>query len=369
MKSKIVILGVNHSYQLVSKECQPAAYRAFIDRVQPAGIGIERSPESFSRNDFYEFTYEQQDLIVPYAIEKGISLHPFDWNLTTEEQLLAWNIENIDSPPFMRGEDTYKDFIYFPRIEEDFFYSERPEVHDQINHWTDTPMKDENDFPRRLFLYRTYMQAMRIKNIARQYKGKTLLIIVGHMHKPDIEGLLKSKDDIEIIHPSYYGYPSELEISNHQRLNDFYAIANFNLLGVQSRHETKNKWLQEVITKLNQHSSSIETKLFTTLFNLPKYPSEKLIEIYSKLVKDITSSTNFTYTDVKFKDRIDSYFDPFGNLDLKSYLFLLIGKEYINLNNKKEALKYKNLIRNDGNLDLQQKMQFELYWEVFISNK
>ena len=42
MKTKVVILGVNHAYQLVSKECQPAAYRAFFDRVKPDVIGIER---------------------------------------------------------------------------------------------------------------------------------------------------------------------------------------------------------------------------------------------------------------------------------------------------------------------------------------
>ena len=79
MKAKIVILGVNHAYQLVSKACQPAVYRAFFDLVKPDGIGIERAPEHFVRGDYYEFTYEQQQIAVPYALERGIQLHPFDW--------------------------------------------------------------------------------------------------------------------------------------------------------------------------------------------------------------------------------------------------------------------------------------------------
>lgn len=79
MKTKIVVLGAGHSNQLVSRECQPAAYRAFFDRVKPDVIGIERSPLEYLRSDFYEFTYEQQNIIVPYAREKKIKVCPFDW--------------------------------------------------------------------------------------------------------------------------------------------------------------------------------------------------------------------------------------------------------------------------------------------------
>lgn len=56
------------------------------------------------------------------------------------------------------------------------------------------------------------MQTMRIKKIAKLYMGKTLLIVVGHMHKPDIEDMLNSEEYIEIIQPSVYGYPEKMKL-------------------------------------------------------------------------------------------------------------------------------------------------------------
>ncbi|OCA88043.1 hypothetical protein A8F94_09480 [Bacillus sp. FJAT-27225] len=366
MKSKVVILGVNHSYQLVSKECQPAAYRAFMERVKPDGIGIERSPESFVRGDYYEFTYEQQNICVPYALKKGIQIHPFDWNLSTEDQLLAWNISNIDDPPLIRQNNHYNDFKYFPTLEEDFFYSERPEIKGKIKNWMEIPTNDQHDFPRRLFLYRTYMQAMRIKKIANQYNGKTLLIIVGHMHKYDIEEILKQEKDIEIIQPSSFGYPEESEIVKNQHVEDFFAIAAFNLLGVQSQYEIDYEWLEEVIGKLNKQDSSIEVELFTLLFNRNHYSNEERINKYNILLQKARDERTFTYTGVVDKTRLDSFFNPFASLSIKSYLQLLIGKEYSKLGNTEKALDCKMELLQNEHLNPKQKGQLEAYWERFI---
>src|SRR5262245_6906296 len=57
-KTRLVILGVSHSQQLVAESYQPAVFRAFFDRVKADAIGIERSPDELARNDHYEFTYE-----------------------------------------------------------------------------------------------------------------------------------------------------------------------------------------------------------------------------------------------------------------------------------------------------------------------
>lgn len=62
-KTTLVILGVGHANQLVSKSCQPAVYRAFFDRVKPDVIGVERAPLEFLKSNFYDFTHEQQNII------------------------------------------------------------------------------------------------------------------------------------------------------------------------------------------------------------------------------------------------------------------------------------------------------------------
>src|SRR4051794_9791365 len=45
----LVILGVEHSAQLAARAYHPGFFRAFFDRVRPAAICIERSPDEFAR--------------------------------------------------------------------------------------------------------------------------------------------------------------------------------------------------------------------------------------------------------------------------------------------------------------------------------
>jgi hypothetical protein len=113
IKTKIVILGVGHSPQLVAEGYQPAVFRAFFDRVKPDAICIERAPQEFARNDYYEFTYEQQYLTVPYAKEHRIPLYPIDWLPTAEDTLLAYNISDLERPPFVRPKAGFQGFISF----------------------------------------------------------------------------------------------------------------------------------------------------------------------------------------------------------------------------------------------------------------
>jgi hypothetical protein len=103
-KTRVVILGVSHSSQLVAESSQPGMFRAFFDRVKPAAFCIERSPQEFARNDFYEFTYEQQYLIVPYAKKRGIPLLPVDWLPSSEYSLLAFYLPDLEKPVFLRAD-------------------------------------------------------------------------------------------------------------------------------------------------------------------------------------------------------------------------------------------------------------------------
>jgi hypothetical protein len=98
-RTKVVILGVSHSAQLLAETYQPAVFRAFFTRVSPEAICVERSPEEFARLDFYEFTYEAQFISVPYAKAHGIALCPIDWLPQPEDSLLAWGMADIEAPP------------------------------------------------------------------------------------------------------------------------------------------------------------------------------------------------------------------------------------------------------------------------------
>lgn len=369
MKSKLIILGVSHAYQLVSRECQPAVYRAFFDRVKPDLIGIERSPEKFARLDFQDFTYEQQEIILPFARQRGIPVFPFDWNASPNDQQLALGINDIDQPAFVRGENSFKKFVSFPNLKEDFFYSERKEVIKQMNEWIQTKSSGEKDFSRRLFQYRTYMQAMSIKAIAKENAGKTLLIIVNHLHKNDIENILFNNPSVEIIQPSKFGYPSVEEIKEHIEVKDAFAICSFNILGLQSDYGVDVKWVEENLNILREHDYTSEVKLIETKLELLKetITESEAIKRYIELEKELNYYQRFTYTGVKDKSRIDSYFDPFGNLSVKNRLRVELGKNFYNIKQKDKVQVLKEEILNMSSLTIFQERQLEAYWSMYIS--
>jgi hypothetical protein len=361
MNTRVIVLGVGHSNQLVSKFCQPAVYRAFIDRIKPDVIGIERSPLEYNRSDFYEFTYEQQYIIVPYAKKKQITLRPFDWLPTGEDQQLAWNTNDIEQPPVIRGKVTYKDFIYFNESsvhEEGFFYSETDELKLKLDNWLKVKGSGESDFPRRLFMYRTYMQAMRIKQIAMDCRGATLLVVVGHMHKSDIENILSSTPYIDLIQPSQFGYPEKVEIEENIEVRDLFAIATFNLLGIQSNHFIDWDWIANVIKSLENNTDGAELQLLKIRMGVltKLYDTQESIIKYKQLIDKVEIDKIFTFNGVKDILRIDSYFDPFGNLSIFNRLHIEIAREYTKIGNREKAeeicvilyLSYRGLYFNRG---------------------
>ncbi len=54
----LVILGVDHSSQLVSRAYHPGYLRAFFERVKPSALCVERSPDEFARGDYYEVSVQ-----------------------------------------------------------------------------------------------------------------------------------------------------------------------------------------------------------------------------------------------------------------------------------------------------------------------
>jgi len=125
--TKVVVLGVSHSAQLAAEQYQPAMFRAYFDRVSPAAICVERSPEEFARSDHYEYTYEIQHLTLPYARARGIPVYPVDWVPGSDDQLLAWGLPDLEQPLFVRNTRGFRGFTCFTEddvLELTLFFSE-----------------------------------------------------------------------------------------------------------------------------------------------------------------------------------------------------------------------------------------------------
>ncbi|WP_299668156.1 hypothetical protein [uncultured Polaribacter sp.] len=347
----VVVLGVEHSAQLVNTNHQPAILRAFMDKVNPEGICIERSPREYLKNDFYEFTFEQQYCIIPYAKDNSIPLYPIDWIPEDEDLELAFGVADLAVPRFTRNPSGFWGFTVFSdstSFNKDFYFADEENYYENNKEWyANHSKKVSNDFARRLFLYRTFLQAKRIESVCRKYsKNDTILVVIGALHKNDIEVNLASKG-YTIIQPSSYGKIALKEKEESFKINDAYAITTFNLLGMQSKIDVINKELVDyAINKLDKDRPGLELEFFKVKYDVlrNKIDSKIAIKSYLKLLTNISKDSKFTWTGVKHNYRIDSYFDPFGNLTLWQRIHLELAREYLKINNTAAYQKQKELL-------------------------
>lgn len=368
-KPDVVILGVGHSTQLINYAQQPAALRAFIDKVKPKAICIERSPEEYSLNDFYEFTYEQQYIVIPYAEENRIRLHPIDWLPSETDTELGFGMKDLSVPRFARQKEGFLGFTTFTEpadFEDDLYFAEKPNYIQRIESWyASYPERASADLPRRLFLYRTFMQAKRIQKVLENYSsGDTVLVVIGAFHKNDIEKHLKEQG-YRVVQPSTFGSIDQQAIDRHFQRPDAFAILSFNLLGMQANlNKINNQLVDYALTKIEDlNSGEIEFfRIRRAVLQKKLSPKDAAFQ-YNKLLSNIKDE-QWTWNGVKDKTRVDSYFDPFGNLPLDDRIRLELAREYRRLSNDKNYKQHIAIIR--AKLSTYKKAMFDHYIEKYL---
>lgn len=371
--TEVVILGVDHSAQLVNRRQQPAALRAFFAAVSPAAVCIERPPERTARNDHYEFTYEIQNVIVPWARETSTPLCAFDWLPSPEDSSLVFGIDDLERPPLLRKPSGFQGFVTFPEprsLTQGLYFADTEEERARYRAFYAThPDASHSDFARRLFLYRTFMQARRIAAAAQQYPGKRLLVVVGTMHKDDIERILKADPAIRIMQPSDLApEPDAAAIDRHQRLEDLAAIAIFNLLGRQTQGDNIDlPWIEEVLWMLEKQAPSAETALLRTRFDerQGKIPASEALRRYLSIAEQ-AGAISFTWDGVKDHSRLDSIFDPFGNLTVGQRALIEAARLHHAAGRHAQAYDLKRSLHEELESPLKQ-AQLDGYWSRYVA--
>jgi hypothetical protein len=369
--TQVVILGVNHSAQLLAEKQRPSLFRAFFKRVEPDAIAVERDPQAFGRNDFYEFTYEVQDLALPWAREHGLPVYPIDWVPPTEDQRLLFGVD-LEAAPFIRPTTGFGGFLSFSDStthSQALFYADAEGAAEGSLTWADTPAENASfDAARRLFLYRTFLQARRISRAASNHRGGTLLILVGSMHKPDLDRILSGYPDIKLVQPSRYGAPTEEEARAQERSEGAYAIATFNLLGVQSRTGLVDyEYVHRLVQRLERAIGlTAETRLFQTRLGVltGEITAEQAARQYQHIRDVVEPEAAFTWTGVQNRSRLDSFFDPFGNLTVKQRATLENAREMYKMGRAEEA----DALREElaAALSAQTSAQLHAYWQEHV---
>jgi hypothetical protein len=318
--ARVIVLGVDHAVQLVARNDRPGLLAAFIARAEPDAICVERAPEPFARGDLYEFTYEIQDVVLPYARAHGVAVCPFDWEPPHEDQMLGWGLD-LSAPLEVRKPEGFQGFLSFPqpgKLQRGLFSAENRSTLAEVEHWIATPAPEASrDLSRRMYLYRTFMQARRIAEAARQRPGQTLLVVVGEFHKYDIEAILAGYPWLRVVPPSAIGAPTAQEAERATTRAQRVAIASFNLLGVQAGTGNVDwKWVEGELDALDRERRDAETALLRTRYDLltGRIDDAAAAQRYRDIAVDADAARGFTWDGVRDRSRVDSYFDPFGNL-------------------------------------------------------
>jgi hypothetical protein len=319
-KTRVVILGVSHAGQLVSRDDSPAHLAAFIRKTKPDAICVERSPDAFARGDQYEFTYEIQHIVMPLAQRHGIALCPFDWMPPAGDAELAFGFD-LDTPPEIRAPSDFQGFLFFKdraALTRDIFAADDPAHLQQYVEFASTPAPvAARDIARRLYLYRTYMQARHLRAAARGRPGGTLLVVVGEFHKHDLEAILGGDPGIELVQPSSLGRPDDAEVLAATTREQLAAILTFNLLGRQADSGNVDwTWVGCVLDVFERMKATPEARLFRLRFNqlTRQLRSPRVAADFIKVAAHTQMETKFTWTGVEDQSRVDSFFDPYGNL-------------------------------------------------------
>ena len=96
--------------------------------------------------------------------------------------------------------------------------------------------------------------------------------------------------------------------------------------------------------------------------------NDEAISIYKEIGALVSYEQKLTYHGVKYKQRIDSYFDPFGYLSIKQRIELELAREYNKLGFYSKSQEIKQSILNSKYLSLIQRAQLEGYWDEYVMN-
>jgi hypothetical protein len=216
------------------------------------------------------------------------------------------------------------------------------------------------------------MQALHIKAAARQHPGGTILVVIGYAHKGDIEHVLGGTPGIVIVQPSVFGYPTPAEVNAATRREDLFAILSFNLLGVQPWDGAVNwGWLDRLLDRLGQVEATAETLLLQTRFAVLRSqltPDEALVR-YERAWALPGTGDHFTFDGVVDRRRLDSYYDPFGNLTVGERTLLEQSREHHKAGHTADAQRLRDEMAGATRFSELQWHQLAGYWNEYVLSR
>jgi hypothetical protein len=144
------------------------------------------------------------------------------------------------------------------------------------------------------------------------------------------------------------------------------AVASFNLLGVQSATGNIDRaFVRETVQALKAEHNSPEARLMETRLDLleGRITPTAAVDRYRGIASD-AGDARFTWTGVTDAARLDSYFDPFGNLTVRQRALLETARELHRAGRGEEAAGIQQTLGSE--LGERKKAQLAGYWVRYI---
>lgn len=312
--TEVVIVGTRHSGQLEFPGSSPARFRALLNEIDPAAVGIETSPSWFKDGVYYEITYEAHGVALPWTKEKGKELRPIDWQPEGLDMMgaLSWP---------SAGEPSEEDEQLAELDTTDLFFADTPAwtkgYMQGFEEWSSSPASEAM---RRYMLYRDLQIARQIVNMAADYSGQRVAVLIGAAHKPDLDRFLANVPNITIRHATEWkdGLTPE-KVAAEERRPDHLAILWYNLASGRVPAKAVDIWRMNALLNPLEKESPADPELFflrARWYQVWGYPSGAL-PIYQHLAWSANlGDRSFTFPDRELAKRVHAYWnehDPFGN--------------------------------------------------------
>ncbi len=206
-KTEVTVIGTFHGSMKKMKIFTPEKLKELLECTNPDVVAIEARPRDFAQNITKFNPWDINEIAIPFAQQRNISIEPFDWWLDDTREKAAKFYEE-----FTKTEEGKKIFDF---VEDEWrpfrsrfsdFNDVTPEyVHSAEFARLATEFQIEvaklvGEGPQNLmWSERAQKMNENLAKILDLYPGKRITIVTGAFHRPDIELFLATRKDVQIV--------------------------------------------------------------------------------------------------------------------------------------------------------------------------
>jgi len=151
-----------------------------------------------------------------------------------------------------------------------------------------------------------------------------------------------------------------------------FAILSFNLLGVQPWDGAVNwGWLDQLLDRLGQVEATAEMLLLRTRFAVlrSQLTTNEALAHYEQARALPGSNDHFTFDGVVDRRRLDSYYDPFGNLTVGERTLLEQSREHYKAGHAADTQRLRDELAGTTRFSDLQRHQLAGYWNEYVLSR